>query len=1187
MNYVHLHTHSHYSLLDGLSKIEDIISRTKSLGMDAIALTDHGNMYGAIEFYQAAQKEGIKPILGMEAYIAPGSMKERKAINESVYHHLVLLAKSHEGYKNLMKLSSLGFLEGYYYKPRIDKEALREYGKDIIATSGCLGGEIQRALAKSNDLEEAKKIAYEYLSIFGEGNFFLELQDHLEHKEIAAVNEKLLALSKETSIPLVVTRDSHYIDHSDQEAHEVLLCVATGKTMEDENRFSMAEVDASLNGPQDIAQRFSHVPEALENTVKIAQQCNVEIDLDTWYFPPVEKAQGKEHIDMLRDNAYQGCEELLGEVSDEYRKRIEYELGIIEQKGYAEYFLAVADYAAWSHEQGIVVTTRGSAAGSFVSYCTGIVSVNPLTYQLPFERFLNPFRPSAPDIDFDVQDDRREELIAHVTEKYGKENVAQICTFGTMAARASVKDVGRALGYPYSFCDEIAKAIPMGSQGFPMTIDHALELSEELKNKYETDPQVKRLIELAKRLEGCVRHSSVHAAGVVISPTPLTDHTPVQREPGGGDRLVTQYEMHAVGEDGVGLLKHDLLGIRNLSILGNAIQLVKKTKGVDIDLQKIPLDDKKTFEMLTSGRTIGVFQMGGSGMTKYLMELKPEKVEDLMMMVALYRPGPIDNIAEYIARKEGRKKTVYYHPKMETFLQKSFGVLVYQDDLLYTAIEVAGYDWEQVDKFRKAVGKKIPEEMAKQHEIFVSGCMKTSGMSKDEAEGLWKLFEPFQGYGFNKAHACSYGMVSYQTAYMKANFPAEYMASILTAESNDLLKVAEVVKECGKMGIEVLPPDINESFDNFTYVDDTHIRFGLRAIKNVGSDIVASLIAQRKENGHFTSLENLVVRIQTKSFNKKSLESLAKSGALDSLSERNLIIENIERILNASRQIQRERTTQQSSLFGVSPGAPVIHLALAPVQAASNQQRLAWEKELLGLYVSAHPLNEYAEKISAFVPSCKQVLKKTEAEKVLAGGIIATVKTIRTKKGDEMAFFTLEDLEASIECVVFPGVFAKRKHLLVSGNVVLVIGKISLRDGKTSIMIDEIEKIDLENCEFVAKRMSGRARPSNGSFVTRQMTERSSAFGDRPSTSLDERSVSDGAYTTPCVIIHFSQQSQEKSKQLKEILAQNHGNFPVQLLMQSENSQKYIAIPYTIAFSDEVKRTIEVCTGKNTVMLRQ
>src|SRR3989338_946661 len=903
MSFVHLHVHSHYSLLDGLSQIGDLVKAAKTRGFTALALTDHGNMYGAIEFYEACEKNGIKPIVGLEIYYTPYSLKDRN-VSEHKQHHLVLLALNYTGYRNLMRLTSLGYLEGLHTKPLIDKETLSLHTEGLVCLSGCLEGEIASIIRKENNYEKAKKVALEFEALFGKDNFYLELQDLPALSGQLEVNTQLIKLSKDTGVPLVVTRDAHYLDPEDAEAQDTLSCIADGRTIDEPNRPTMVGVDYSLASGREIENRFKHIPEAVENTAKIAARVDLKLELHKWHFPTINIPPGKTADEHLRDEVYEKLAKLT-DITDQVRQRVEYELDIISKKGYSPYFLVVADYVHYARTNGIIETTRGSGAGSIVSYAMGITTVNPLHFKLPFERFLNPFRPSPPDIDADFADDRRDDMIAYVTKKYGAEKVAQIITFGTMAARGSIRDVGRALGYSYSFCEQVSKLIPFGAQGFTMTIEKAINLEPDLKELYTKNAQVKRLIDLPKKIEGCGRHTSIHAAGVVISPTDLTDFTPIQHEVG-GTRTVTQYEMHAV--EAAGLLKMDFLGIRNLSILGHAVVLTKQTTGQKIDIYNLqPWDDKKTYDMLARGESMGVFQLSGSGMTRYLKELKPSSIFDIMAMVALFRPGPMESIPEYIRRKLHPELVEYLDPRMKDYLDQSLGLIVYQDDVLLTAIHLAGYNWEEADKFRNAMGKKIPEEMMKQKETFFKGCKEYGKVPEVKIHRLWELIEPFAGYGFGKAHAASYAIVAYQTAYLKANFPIQYMAAVLIAESGDIDKVPPIIHECARLGIKVLPPDINQSYKSFAMIsaageNPAHIRFGLNGIKNLGEHIADVIYRERKENGQYKSLEDFLTRVDDKDLNKKSLESLVECGALDSLGyDRGALLANIEAILSFAR----------------------------------------------------------------------------------------------------------------------------------------------------------------------------------------------------------------------------------------------------------------------------------------------
>ena len=1051
-----------------MSQIDAMVKLAKEHGQTAIGLTDHGVMYGAIDFYTACKKNGIKPIIGVEAYVANRSRLQKEPQIDNKRYHLTLLAKDITGYQNLIKLTTSAHLEGFYYKPRVDKELLRTHAEGLICLSGCPGSELGRAI-QHGDKEKAEAIVLEYQTIFGPENYYLEIMNHPDVDFFEDWKNNIVGLSKKFNIPLVATQDSHYLRKDDAVAHKTLVAISTHSDVSDPAIFS-GKGEYHFLSTEEAIERFKDFPEAVENTQKIADRCNVELTLGKFIFPDFALEPGKTADQMLDELTKKGTVERDLENNPEVETRRQYELDIIKDKNYAPYFLVVADLLRFAHESQIYTTVRGSAAGSLVAYLSGITSVNPIEFQLPFERFLNPFRPSAPDIDMDFADNRRQEIVEYAKKKYGADKVAQIGTFGTMLARGSVRDVARATGKSYDVGDRLAKLIPMGSQGFPMTIERALELEPELKNLYERDLETRQIVDIAKKLEGTVRHVSVHAAGLVISPRPLIEYVPIQFDPKENQHLITQYDMYTVGEDGVGLLKLDVLGIRNLAILENAVRLVKEHRNIVIDIEKIPFDDKKTFTMLANGGTEGVFQLGGSaGMTKYLMELKPTTIHDINAMVALYRPGPINNIPEYIARKQGRSRTTYFHPKAEKFLAKSYGILVYQDDLLFTAMELAGYNWETVDKFRKAVGKKIPAEMAKQHVIFVQGCRTHSGMTADQGEQIWNLFEPFQGYGFNKAHAACYGRVAYQTAYMKANYPAEYMCAILTAESGDIEKVAQVIEECQRMKISVLPPEINSSFKDFTVIKANEqgtvnkeqrdqIRFGLLTIKNLGENVADAIIAERKENGPYTDVENFVTRVQNKDLNKKSLESLVKCGALDSFGERNMLLLNLENLLAFAHDKQKSSSMGQASLFGDDPIA-LPTFRLSATTPARNSEKLMWEKELLGLFVSAHPLHEYGPTMKTEQVIAIKNLKPNATKQTRIGGVVTKVQKIITKAGRPMMFAWVEDLTSKVEVVVFPNVYEKNPEMFKENAIVVAIGKVNDRDGALKLLCDDAKQI--------------------------------------------------------------------------------------------------------------------------------
>ncbi|MBN1585575.1 DNA polymerase III subunit alpha [Candidatus Uhrbacteria bacterium] len=1160
--FVHLHNHTHYSLLQALPKVRDAVRRAKELGMTALAITDYGAVYGAIEFYKECLKQEIKPIIGVEAYLAQNRMTDRRPRIDDRPHNLVLLAENEVGYRNILKMTTAAHLEGFYYKPRIDKELLGRHAQGVICLSGGLRGDICKSL-EMNDWERAERLAAEYESIMGKGNFFLELVDHPEMDEQVARNRDLIELGKRLDIPVVATKDVHYLNPEDSEPHDLLICIGAGKTVDQDDRHRMTGVDYSFVDGDHMARAFADCPEAVENTVRIAERCDLRLDLGKWNFPRFDIPEGHDPSSYLRELAYGGLESKRGrKLTEDETERLDYELGILDQKGYSKYFLVVADYMIWARRQGIVSHTRGSAAGSLVGYAVGIVSIDPLFFKLPFERFLNPFRPSPPDVDADFADDRRDEVIAYVTGKYGHDHVAQIGTFGTMAARGAVRDVGRALGYPLGFVDRIAKTIPMGSQGFAMTIARALEECNELKEMSDDDPQVARLLELAQKIEGCARHVSVHAAGVVIADRPLTEYMALQRE-AGGEKLITQFDMHAVEDAGV--LKMDFLGIRNLSILGKAVDMVRGTKGVDIDLVSLPYDDARTYEMLARGETMGVFQFASSGMTKYLTELRPTTIFDLAAMVALYRPGPIANIPEYIRRKHDPSLIVPIDPRMEDLLKASLGMLIYQEDIMMSAITLAGYNWDEADKFRKAMGKKIPAEMAKQEPKFKDGCV-AGGLSRKRADELWELIVPFAAYGFNKSHSASYAVVSYWTGYMKANYTAEYMAALMTCESGDIETVADAVQECVRLGIAVLPPDVNSSLAEFTYIDDRTIRFGLKAIKNLGSDSIAEILDERNKNGPFGSIAELAGRVSTKGFNKRALESLIKAGAMDSLGERNRMLASMDAILAYHRKARHDAESGQSSIFGQGAlDVPKAELSMREVPPATKRERLAWEKELLGLYVSEHPFKDYSEFFGRLLTPLKRVKEVSFRQPGLlrVGGYITNVHEITTKKGDQMAFCRLEDMSGPSEMVVFPRSYKEYREIIAQEGAVIAEVKYQDREGEDSLLLERLYPIDPETSAELRDRLamySPDGAPPSG--------------GDAMAHEAEIVRIAVPATMTKVF-----------AEEMKRVLAEHPGNRRVVLVTQEpDGTEKSIDTSFRIAFSGDFIREVEGVVGRGAVL---
>ena len=1042
--FVHLHTHSHYSFLQALPKVDELVEAAKGKKMEALALTDSGNLHGAIEFYKEAHDAGLKPIIGVDAYVAGSRFDRDPNLKRS---RLVLLAENNEGYKNLLKLVSRSFTEGFFERPLMDRELLREHGKGLIALIPSFTGDVPELLAGGN-AEAAHAALAEWESIFGKGNLFLEITHHPLVEGHEAKMKKVIELSERSGVPVVAQHDVYYLEPEDREAREVMRRIQGGQQTDN------TQEDFSFVGEKEMLKFFKGNEEAVYRSKEIADRCEVTLKLGSWVFPNLQIPEGTTYEEILRERAYAGVTARGLEDTPQLRERLEYELTVIIDKGFAPYYLVVSDLLTFAKQSGILTTTRGSAAGSLVSYVVGITNVDPLAYKLPFERFLNPERPKAPDIDMDFADNRRDEMIAYARKKYGDDHVAQIGTFGTMMARAAVRDVSRALGHSYGVGDRIAKLIPMGSQGFPMTIDNAMKLEPELKAIYNEDDDAKEVIDLARRIEGCVRHTGVHAAGVVIAPTPLSDWTPIQVDPKTG-KLITQYDMHAV-ED-AGLLKFDFLGIKNLSILADAVDTVRATRGIIIDIENIPLDDPDTFAMLARGETEGTFQLNGSGMTRYLKELQPTSIHDINAMVALYRPGPMETIPQYIERKKNPKSATYLDPRMKEYLDFSYGLLVYQDDVLLSAIKLGGYSWLEADNLRKAMGKKIPEVMEKEKGKLVKGFIEFGKLTPAKANQLWMLIEPFAAYGFNKAHAASYGKVAYQTAYMKANYPVEYMNALLTADAGDTEEIARLVAECERLKIPVLPPDVNESGSIFTVTGEKkdQIRFGLSSIKNFGEGISEAILEERTKNGKFASISDFLTRVGSRNLNRKSLESLIKAGALDSFADRGTLMKNIDRMLEFHRDATKEAS--QDSLFGMM-AAPTFNLVSG--EPVSLSEMLSWEQELLGIYVSGHPLDAHTGPLSKAKWTFSMI--KEDPQKglpVIMPVLVSEVRTILTKNGDKMAFVKFEDKTSSMEGVIFPKLYKEHGPSVAVGKCLLVKATVSNRNGEISLAIENLKVI--------------------------------------------------------------------------------------------------------------------------------
>ena len=1089
-DFTHLHVHTEYSLLDGMCKIRPLVEQAKALGMDSLALTDHGAMYGTIEFYLACKELGVNPIIGVEGYVAQKDHRGRTAEEKNPYH-IVLLAKNEVGYHNLVQLTTKAYLDGFYYKPRMDHELLERYHEGLIVLSGCPNSEVSRAILEGRP-DDARAIASWYEDVFGD--YYLEVQKHDNLPELDIITPATVALSKELGIPLVATNDLHYTSKEDSYAHDILLCIQTNTNIYDDKRMRMSDDSYYLKSPAEMALLFSEIPEAISNTARIAEMCHLELDLGKHRLPEFKTPDGRSADDYLGDLCRAGLSRRYYKITPEIEDRLRYELDVIRQTNFADYFLVVWDFVKYAQERGILYGVRGSAAASVVLYCLGITDIDPLENRLVFERFLNIERKEMPDIDMDFADDRRDEVIAYVTSKYGQDRVAQIVTFGTMGARAAIRDVGRALAMPYGDVDRAAKLVPFALH---MTIDRALEESPDLAEVYQTDESVKLLVDTAKQLEGIARHASTHAAGVVISKDPLTEIVPLQRPSAGAgarsgradkqDTVVTQFPMQDVAA--IGLLKMDFLGLINLTVLGLARDIIAQTRREHIDLQKIPLDDKGAFDLLSSGETTGIFQLESAGMRRYVQELKPNSIKDVAAMVALYRPGPMQHIPTFIRAKHGLEPIKFPHPDLEKILEDTYGVIVYQDQVLLIAQAFAGYSLGQADVMRKAMGKKISEIMRLEHERFVSGAV-DKGYTKKVAEEIFTLIEPFAGYAFNKAHAFSYALISYLTAYMKANYTEEYMAALLTGFMDSPDKIAAVVADCQRLGIPVLPPDINKSQLSFSVESQVDgkkaVRFGLAATKNVGVSAVEPLLTVREAEGEFKSLTEFCRRADLRSLNKRALESLIKVGALDSLGKRGALLMGMERIIALSQQEQKMRESGQSTMFdllGESVPVPLPELNL-PGGEVPEKERLAWEKELLGVYLSQHPFAAVAQWVGRDTTAlCGAIDADLDGQKVTVAGMVSSVRHLVTKNKRPFVVANLEDLVGSLEVTVWSEVYERTTDMWTEGTILLVHGKASFRDGQPQVTCDlaevyqpEVDGASLESNEEYRGPMAAPAQ---------------------------------------------------------------------------------------------------------------
>lgn len=1055
--FTHLHVHTEYSLLDGCCRIIPLIHKAKELGMHSLAITDHGNLYGVIDFYKSAKEYGIKPIIGCEVYVAANNYLSKDPSDKSNFH-LTLLAMNHTGYSNLIQLLTHANLQGFYYKPRIDKQLLCKYKDGLIVLSGCAQGELGRLLLQ-NRVQEAHDSATWYQDNFQ--HYYIEIQKH-PIPDIEKINEGLLNLSKKLSIPIVATNDVHYLNKEDAYIHDVLLCIGTNTTITEDKRLKMSGDYFYLKSPQEMAEQYSDIPEALENTSVIDSLCNLEIEFGKPHLPQVELPAGKTSHSHLSVLCWRGLKERLPDADSTTEKRLEYELDVIEKTVFADYFLVVHDLVSFVRKQGIFFGVRGSAAASLALFCLGITDINPLTYNLVFERFLNIERREMPDIDLDFQDDRRDEIISYVNQKYGNDHVAQIITFGTLGARAAIRDVGRALGMNYGAVDQVARLIP----GRPnIRLDDAMLEIKELTDMYTADEFIRKLIDTAKKLEGIARHSSTHAAGVVISRDPLTQYLPLQRASKDVDQqsAMTQFSMDNVAK--LGLLKLDFLGLANLTLLAKAKDVITESLGIDIDFMHIPIDDRKTFDLLASGETTGIFQLESPGMRRYIKELKPSKFTDIAAMVALYRPGPMEHIPTFIRAKHGLDSVHYPHPDLIPILEDTYGVIVYQDQVLLIVQRFAGYSLGRADIIRKAMGKKIAEVMKKERQNFIDGA-KIKGYSIEEADAIFGLIEPFAGYAFNKAHSVSYARIAYETAYLKANYPIEYMVALLNTYFDKTDKLVSAIAECRRMGLDILKPDINYSYADFKIErlnGKKSIRFGLASIKNVGVNALEPIIAAREKGGLFKTVDDFCRRVDLRYVNKKVLESLVKVGALDGLGQRGSLISALDRIVSLSQREQKQKQSGQSSMFDLfaqNVEVPLPSLNMDDFDV-TLQEKLAWEKELLGVYFSEHPISILGSKLAEHATVlCGEINNEMAGEKVVLAGMVSSVRNVTTKNNRIFAVVGFEDLNGSIEVIVWSDVYSQTQDLWLEGNILLVEGTVKIREDSANINCIKVRKYE-------------------------------------------------------------------------------------------------------------------------------
>lgn len=1197
-DYVHLHNHTQYSLLDGLTKIPALIDGVKAMGMEAVAMTDHGTLSGAIEFYTTANKGGIKPIIGMEGYVSPRKHTDKEAGVDKQYYHIILLAMNHKGYQNLMRLSTIANLDGFYYKPRIDHDLLEKYNEGIIVLSGCINGEVGDAL-RAGQYEQAKEIAELYKKIFGD-RYYMEIQDHghpdhpSKWDEQVRVNELALKLAKELGVPPVITGDAHYLNHEDQDAHEILLCVQTGSFLTDEKRMSLKDFELHVADPKEVINRWGGTnPEAIQNTKAIADRCDVQIELDKIMIPKFPVPKGETERTYLEKCVYKGLAWRYGGVTDaeaqemniaDVKKildakvldRTEYELKVIENMGFNGYFLIIADFINWGKDQGIVFGPgRGSAAGSIIAFSLKITELDPLKYDLLFERFLNPDRISMPDIDIDIQDTRRDEVIQYCIDKYGADRVANIVTFGRMAARNAVRDVARVLQVPYSESDRLAKMIPPPVQGRHIPLEVSIKKDQDLKREYETNDTAREVFDLAIKLEGTIRSHGVHAAGVVIAPDDIVKFTPLEMAQKGV--ISTQYSMGPVEQ--LGLLKMDFLGLSNLTIIKNTLRIVKRVYGKDLDIGTLPLDDEQTFELLQRGDTTGVFQLESAGMKRYLKELKPTTFDDIIAMVALYRPGPMQFIDDFIARKHGHKAIEYLHPKMENALKNTYGVLVYQEQFMQISKDLAGFTGGQADTLRKAVGKKIMEMMRKVKPEFIEGAINHSGADRALMEKFWAQLEEFANYCFNKSHAACYGLIAYWTAYLKAHYPAAFMAALMTSDYDDIDRLAIEISECKHMGIKVLPPSVQESFVEFAVVrteKEDQIRFGMNAIKNVGTGAVEEILRARELDGKFVSLEDFLSKVSPRVVNRKALESLIKSGAFDEFGDRSVLLHNIDTMLAYATRVQKEKSSGQTDLFGNAEVGVAVAAKLALDESGSkftSREQLGWERELLGLYLSQHPLGDYEVFLSEQCVPIAEIEVAMDGKMVKIGGSVAESREITTKNGQKMAFVKIADMFKEIELILFPNSYQQTIGIWERDNVVLVSGKVSAKDREgnigteVKIMVDDAREVTAEQASAyqATGKVAKKPKPKTAKAATKPAPTQQEPLEKRVYLRVHDTS------------------DHQKLNQLKTIMDTAVGTTPVVLVVGDDSTKKIVKLPTLVSPSEELMQSLYELFGETAV----